>query len=58
MSIKRGDFVLVCNSCGKEVDLETDDFNTAVRKADEHKEENEWTTVQRGGRYVDICEDH
>lgn len=55
MSIKRGGFVLVCQRCGEQVDLDTDDFDKAKENAKEHKEQNNWTTVVRGDRYVDLC---
>lgn len=56
MSIRRGSFELVCDGrCGVVVTLTTSDFEEAKEEASEHREQEGWTLVQRGGKYADLC---
>jgi hypothetical protein len=58
MTLKRGDFKMICDEpgCDEEVDLETDDFDTACSlKMDEEG----WTHFAHGGRgFKDYCPTH
>jgi hypothetical protein len=55
MAIKRGKFVIECDKCGEQEDLDTDSFEEAKELAEDYMDNNGWRTYREKGSYINAC---